>query len=353
MRLLPVVVGAFVVIAVVVAGVVICPEPLPESAPDSAVCEKPWPVRMMFVGDLMCHGPQVEAAKRGAKYDFSRTFEYVRPIFDRADIVVANLETTLSEEPPYHGYPAFRSPAEYADAMADAGIDIALFANNHTLDQGSDGVCNTLEILDGRKIKHVGAGIDSLPANPLFVECNNMRIAILNYTYGTNGNRVPEEVNIGLIDTLVIAGDIERCAAADCTIACLHWGVEYARRENKEQCDLVGFLRSKGVNIIIGSHPHVVQPIECSEERVVVYSLGNFVSNQRDRYCDGGIIAQVDIMPCGDSLIYAAKIIPTWVRLPDYSVIPQGVGDTLPMSAADRVLYERAMADAQAQKIKR
>ena len=132
----------------------------------------------------------------------------------------------------------------------------------------------------------------------------------------------------------------------DCVIACMHWGNEYERRPNKVQRQLAGFLRRHGVDLIVGSHPHVVQPYEQDSNGIVLYSLGNFVSNQRKRYCDGGIVATVEVTRSPDgSLRYSLELTPVWVLTPGYRITPSEVGDTLSMPADSRLRYERFMTD--------
>lgn len=305
-------------------------------------------IRIVFVGDVMMHTPQVAKAYTGSNYDFTQTFKYVKPIFGGADLVVANLETTLAETPPYTGYPQFRSPAAVADALKEAGVDAVVMANNHTVDYGAEGVRRSVRILDERGIAHTGSFADSIDYtanNPLFMERGSVRVAILNYTYGTNGIPVRGGIIVNHIDTAVILKDVARASVADCTIAYLHWGDEYARTENDAQRRIAEFFHRNGVRAVIGSHPHVVQPCSRTDSTVTVYSLGNFVSNQRKRYCDGGLIATLDISLVGDSAAYALELMPAWVRQADYAVIPQCMGDTMAMSGADSAAYHRFMAD--------
>jgi poly-gamma-glutamate synthesis protein (capsule biosynthesis protein) len=127
----------------------------------------------------------------------------------------------------------------------------------------------------------------------------------------------------------------------------MHWGNEYERRENSEQKRLAGILQREGVDIIIGSHPHVVQPYYADSTHVVFYSLGNLVSNQRRRYTDGGLIAEVEVVRCDtiEGLRYRATAHPIWVMMPDYRMLPRSVGDTLAMPEATRLEYERFMTD--------
>lgn len=315
--------------------------------------ERPAPdirqsVKIAFIGDVMAHTPQISRAHRDNGYDFNDSFRYVAPILERADIVIANLETTLSDSEPYTGYPRFRSPVGIADALKNAGTDAVVLANNHSLDYGTNGVMRTIRHLDERNIAHTGVFADSTDYranNPLFIDRKGMCIALLNYTYGTNGISAGDEIIVNRIDTTAIRDDIRRAARADCIIAFMHWGEEYSRKNSDAQRRLAAFMRANGVPVIIGSHPHVVQPCECSDSSVTFYSLGNFISNQRWRYSDGGIIAEVEIVKHIDDISFSSAGIPVWVRLPDYAAIPRSIGDTLEMDAVQRSAYRRFMAD--------
>lgn len=184
--------------------------------------------------------------------------------------------------------------------------------------------------------------------HPLRFEAGGIRFALLNYTYGTNGLPVPSGLSVNPIDTVRIAADLAAVEhdGVDCVIACMHWGNEYERRPNKVQRQLAGFLRRHGVDLIVGSHPHVVQPYEQDSNGIVLYSLGNFVSNQRKRYCDGGIVATVEVTRSPDgSLRYSLELTPVWVLTPGYRITPSEVGDTLSMPADSRLRYERFMTD--------
>jgi poly-gamma-glutamate synthesis protein (capsule biosynthesis protein) len=262
-------------------------------------------LRLIFAGDIMGHVTQINSAKKEAKgkgYDYKPVFKYLKTYFSSADIAVINLEHTLAG-PPYSGYPRFSSPDESIFAIKDAGFDIIATANNHSLDGGKQGLERTLSVLDSVELQHFGIYRDTAEWEknyPLFVEKNGITLAFLNYTYGTNMlvEEAPNVVN--RIDTSQIALDIRKAKLAfpDFIIAFMHWGAEYENRENEEQRVLARFLAEKGVNLIIGSHPHVVQPFDNifvpgSDSVPVIYSLGNFISNQRERYTDGGIVFEV------------------------------------------------------------
>ena len=317
--------------------------------------------RIVAAGDLMQHYEQVKAAQKpDSTFDYTPSFRYVANRFREADIAIVNLETTLSDLGPYSGYPAFRSPAAVADAMRDMGIDLAALANNHCCDRSASGIRSTARILDKRGIAHIGAYADSVDYklnNIQYLYGGDLRFAFVNYTYGTNGIPVPRGMVVNHLDTVQIAHDLKMIdrESVDCIVAIVHWGNEYERTPNRDQRSLAEFMHRHGVDIIIGSHPHVIQTAEQDDKgRPTLYSLGNFVSNQRTRYRDGGLIATIDIEVI-DSLHlnknisrhtnYSLHLDPVWVHLPDYAIIPTEVGDTMQMSADSRQRYNRFISD--------
>ena len=324
-----------------------------EAMPASAVTQR---LRIVAAGDLMQHVPQLTAARTERdgleRYDYDASFRHVAQMMRRADLAIVNLETTLSDHGPHTGYPCFRSPAAVAEAMRQMQIDLAAMANNHCCDRGAEGIRTTTRILDSHGIRRTGVYRDSLDYrlnNPQYFERNGIGVAVLNYTYGTNGLPVPAGCIVNRMDTAAMSRDIAAVdrSRADCIMAVMHWGNEYQRQPDAAQRAMAAFLRRHGVNIIIGSHPHVVQPAECDpHEGVTVYSLGNFVSNQRQRYCDGGIIATIDIERTGDGpLKYSLEITPVWVHTPDYAILPPEVADTIRMSDDARRRYDLFMED--------
>lgn len=281
---------------------------------------------LVFAGDIMGHDEQVTGAWDAtiSGYNYEPTFRYVRPFIEQADIAIANLEVTLAG-PPYKGYPQFSSPDALAIAARDAGFDVFIQANNHALDRGRNGFKRTLLMLDSLKIIHTGTFADSTDRSlnyPLIIEKNNVRIALLNYTYGTNGLVIPKPFIINRIDTSRIRGDLTRAklACPDFTIVTIHWGEEYQRIENKVQQRLAEFMLKHGADAIIGSHPHVVQPIkfysgiDSTEKNIVVFSQGNFVSNQRAQYKDGGILVELKLMKTPEKTsVENFTYMPSWV----------------------------------------
>jgi poly-gamma-glutamate capsule biosynthesis protein CapA/YwtB (metallophosphatase superfamily) len=258
---------------------------------------------LLFVGDIMQHDSNIAAAYNSVtgKYDYSACFEYVSPIIKSADVAIGNLELTLAGKP-YKGYPQFSAPNELAYELKRAGFDVLVTANNHSVDRGKKGIERTIDVLDTLALLHTGTFKDSAAraiTYPLLVEKNGFRLSLLNYTYGTNGIPVPRPSIVNLIDTIQIKMDLAKAKSqnSDAIIVFFHWGDEYQSLPNKEQKRLTNLCFREGVKLVIGSHPHVLQPMEWrkEEDQFVVYSLGNFISGQRPRYRDGGAMLWIDL----------------------------------------------------------
>lgn len=268
-------------------------------------------LRLLFTGDIMGHAPQIKSAETSpGKYDYSPCFRYVRPILERADLAIGNLELTLPGKGPYTGYPMFRSPDALGTALKESGFDILVTANNHANDSRGTGVTNT--ILTLRDLGFLQTGTfrnqrDRDALYPLMVYKNGFKLALLNYTYDTNGVPTEAPTIVNLIDTLQMAQDLAEARARKphFIIVVMHWGIEYQLQENADQRRIAQFLIRNGADLVIGSHPHVVQPIRTEtavmpdgtrKDVVVVYSMGNFISNQQKPGTDGGIMFQVDLL---------------------------------------------------------
>lgn len=259
----------------------------------------------------MQHKAQLDAALQpDGAYNYNGCFTLVKPQIEAADIAVCNFETTLGGAP-YSGYPQFCSPDAYAQAVRDAGFDIFLNANNHCMDRRNRGLIRTLDILDSLGIAHLGtyrnqAERDSL--YPYIIEHGSMRIALLNYTYDTNGIPVAPPCIVNYIDTTVIKKDLVRARdlKADCIIACMHWGTEYMLQPDSQQKRLEDWLYTHGVDHIIGGHPHVVQPVRTipdfwgrSSRHLTVWSLGNYISNMSAPNTDHGLAVTLRLLKIG------------------------------------------------------
>lgn len=266
----------------------------------SVFAVSPDSISIFFAGDLMQHDAQIKAAKRmDGSYDYSNSFAHVRSYIRSADIAVGNLEVTLGGTP-YRGYPAFSAPDEYLYAIRDAGFDVLMTANNHCMDRGVTGLRRTIKMIDSLRIKRAGTYIDKedrIHNYPLLIEKKGFRIAFLNATYGTNGIPVKEPGTVNFIDRDQLKADIlkARLMKPDIIIAFMHWGQEYKTMPSPEEVDLAKWLIALGVNHVIGSHPHVIQPIVLMgdsvtpQKNLVSFSLGNYISNMSVRHTDGGL----------------------------------------------------------------
>jgi poly-gamma-glutamate synthesis protein (capsule biosynthesis protein) len=269
--------------------------------------EKIQELKFVAVGDVMVHSTQLTSAysSKCDCWNFKPVFAKVKPYLEKADIRIANLETTLpGNKKQYAGYPNFGTPDSLAEALKEAGFNLITTSNNHSLDTGKKGLRRTLEVLDNLELAHVGTYSDpeehSLKQIHV-IEKNGLKVAFLSYTYGTNGILIPKDVVVNLIDKSKIAEDIRlaKSMQVDAIIVYYHFGDEYTRLPNKFQKEIVDFSFNEGADIILGGHPHVLQPYELKfitdkygerKQRLVIYSLGNFVSSQRSRYKNGGIL---------------------------------------------------------------
>ncbi|EKN65494.1 hypothetical protein BABA_20186 [Neobacillus bataviensis LMG 21833] len=257
------------------------------------------------IGDILIHSPVYLDAFNGAGYTFDPMFEPVKPLLEGPDVLTANQESMLGGlELGLSGYPMFNSPHEVANALVNSGVDIVSTANNHSLDKGEKGIQAESAFLDGIGLPHVGSFIDEKDRENLrIINKNGIKISFLSYTYGTNGIPVPtgKDFLVNLIDREVMKNEIHRAKkAADVVVMSIHWGNEYQRIPTDDQKDLANFLANEGVDIIFGSHPHVLQPMEWIQttegrKSFVIYSLGNFISAQYDNYKDIGGLATIDI----------------------------------------------------------
>jgi len=264
-------------------------------------------VSFLFMGDIMGHDEQIWSAenRENHTYNYDDVFTYIKPLISEADIAIANFEVTLAGVP-YKGYPQFSSPVALATACRNAGIDYLVTANNHSADRGKSGITGTINRLDSLGIPHTGTFSDQVAKEtlqPLMIRKNGISAALLNYTYGTNGIKIPEPVIVNMLDKEQITLDIEKARTLnpDIIILFLHWGTEYDTIPLKSQEELARYFFSKGVGLIIGSHPHVIQKMVWYKDdpvlsgKAVVYSLGNFVSNQRKPKTDGGSVVRIEL----------------------------------------------------------
>ncbi|HEY5469737.1 MAG TPA: CapA family protein [Bacteroidales bacterium] len=286
-------------------------------------------ISFLFIGDIMGHDEQIWSAENRETHTFNYddVFKYIKPLISEADIAIANFEVTL-DGTPYMGYPQFSSPAALASACKNAEIDYMVSANNHAADRGKRGIISTIARLDSIGIPHTGTFLNQAERDslyPLLINKSGVSIALLNYTYGTNGIKVPGPVIVNILDKDLITNDIKKAKDKnpDIIILFLHWGTEYDTIPSKSQVDLAEYFFSIGVDLVIGSHPHVLQKMVWFKNNtgvkdgIVVYSLGNFVSNQRKPKTDGGSMVRIELTKIGDSFkISNAGYYLTWVYTP-------------------------------------
>lgn len=270
------------------------------------------------LGDVLCHNTQYWDAydKSTDTYDFSYVFESVKEYTEAGDVTIANLETSFADAP-YSNYPTFNSPASLATALKDIGVDIITTAGNHCLDKGFKGLSETIDVLDENNIEHLGTYKSEEDQQKLFVkDINGAKVAFIDYTYGTNGIPVPtgKEFCVNLIDKENIKKEIEKAKSenVDVIIACMHWGEEYHTTQTKNQEELADFLFQNGVDIIIGNHPHVIEPFETKEVKMpdgttkqcfVAYALGNFTADQRAINTRDSIILNLKVTKKADGQV--------------------------------------------------
>lgn len=286
-------------------------------------------ISLLFIGDIMGHDSQIIASYDSVSnsYNYLDVFKHIRPILENTDFTIANLEVTLSG-PPYKGYPKFSSPDELAVACKQNGIDVLVTANNHSNDRGAKGILRTLNVLDSLNINHTGTfrnSIERNSSNLLILTKNSIKLGILNYTYGTNKKSSDYPAIVNRIDTTQMLDDIikSKLDSLDKLIVILHWGKEYQSTPSKYQKQIALFLYNNGVDIIIGAHPHVLQPMvyypktTLTNEVFIAFSLGNFVSNQRNRKRDGGAMVQLNLIKQNEvTSIKSNGYYLTWVNKP-------------------------------------
>ena len=295
------------------------------SQPTEGVKEEfPITFNLTAIGDVMCHNTQYMDAYNSStgEYDFSYVFEDIENHIKFSDISVGSLETCFAgADKGYSNYPTFNSPDALAYDLAYIGIDVLSTAGNHCLDMGFDGLSRTIDVLDQAKISHVGTyKTEEEQNNILIKDVKGVKIAFLNYTYGTNGIPIPEDKPycVNLIDKDLIKKhiDLAKSQNADVIVACMHWGIEYQTTPSDEQKELTDFLFNNGVDIILGNHPHVLQPMEkrtvtledgTTKDCFVIYAFGNFICDQNAENTRNSIILDLNITKNTDGKISINK----------------------------------------------
>lgn len=300
---------------------------LPEPIEDKEVKN----ISILAVGDIMFHMPQVYGARLGQNsYDFNDSFKYVKKYIEDSDIAIANFETVVAgNHKGFSGFPRFNSPIETVEALENAGFDILSTANNHSIDQGVEGIISTIDRIEENGMKNIGTYRDER-RDGLIKDENGIKLGFLSYTYGLNGLEalLPRDKSymVNLIDEELIKEDIAKLREedVDLTIVFIHWGKEYKRQASDYQKELGRKMLSWGADIILGSHPHVIQETEVinheGKDKYIIYSMGNFLSNQRretieNPYTEDGVMVLLSIEKIDDNTnINSIEYIPTWIH---------------------------------------
>lgn len=287
-------------------------------------------VTFSVVGDLMCHSTQFNYARKDdSTFNFKPVFREIKKYFDNSDVVIGNLETVIfGNEIDYSGYPVFNTPEDFLKGLKYAGFDILVTANNHIYDHRGNGVVNTIDFIRKNDMQSSGAYKTQTERESIkLFEKSGLQFALLSYTYAVNLYEIPKKNKfmVNLIDHELIKSDIEKAKDqnADLIIVYFHFGTEYSRSENNYQKNIVEKAISYGADVIIGAHPHTLQPIEFYKTNnanidsgFVAFSLGNFVSNQRWRYSDGGMVLNFSItknFSTNKSKLDKVRYLPIWV----------------------------------------
>jgi poly-gamma-glutamate capsule biosynthesis protein CapA/YwtB (metallophosphatase superfamily) len=286
------------------------------------------------IGDILLHDRVYEDAQSGSKFDFSPMFAPVKDMLADPDFLIANQESTPGgSEIGLSSYPLFNSPKEIVKSLQDAGVDAVTTANNHSLDQGEEGLLSAIDYYEKISMPYVGAFKSQEDKEKIRTfNVNGIKFALLSYTYGTNGIPVPEgkDYLVNLLDEKKMIAEIKKAKTLDIdlVVMSLHWGNEYQRFPTDEQQRLAEVLTENGADIIFGHHPHVLQPIQTyktsdGRDAVVIYSLGNFLSGQKDDFKDIGgmatVLVEKKLNPAGAVISYPSiEFHPTFVAENNY-----------------------------------
>ena len=292
----------------------------------------------MASGDVLAHGSVVAragayGARRGRRFDFRPMFAAIRPLVSAADLAVCHLETPLSPSGRrLSGYPRFNAPPQLAAAIHHAGYDACSVASNHAMDQGVRGVAGTLAVLDRAGLRHAGTARSPLEARPRILTVRRVRVALLRFTYGLNGFRLPPGrpwlVNLLAPGRILADARAARRAGSQFTVVFLHWGEEYRSAPTPAQRRLARrLLADPAVDLLVGHHAHVVQPIERSNGKWVAFGLGNSLSAQSAACCpaatqDGVLLQATIVAKAGRMVVARLRYVPTWVEHPSYRILP-------------------------------
>lgn len=286
---------------------------------------EPITFTLTSLGDTLCHNTQYWDAYNSKidEYDFSYVYEDIKNYILSSDITIGSLETTFAgKEKGYSNYPTFNTPDSLATALKDIGVDVVSLAGNHALDYGYTGLCRTIDVFNNIGLSHLGTYKTAEDQEKILIkDVKGVKIAFINYTYGTNGIPLPsgKDFCVNLIDKDFIKKQINQAKEqnVDMIVACMHWGTEYRTTANSEQKDLANFLFENGVDVILGNHPHVLEPMEkktitlqdgTTKDVFVVYALGNFTADQRDEITRDSAILNLTITKNSDGKISIDKV---------------------------------------------
>ena len=325
-------------------------------------------ITINLVGDLMCHKPQTTNSEVSpGVYDFTPSFEYIKPYLQDADVTIGNLETTFAGSgQPYAGYPAFNSPDAYCAALKDAGFDFLVTANNHSMDTREEGLLRTVDIIKKNGLGYTGTYLNQRDHDSIrILNVKGVKMAILNYTYGTNGSypSADHKYMLNVIDSAEIstAAKAAKSKGADIILVFYHMGLENIQEPTEAQEDAVRYALEAGATLVIGAHPHVLGPTKVVHSKAindtafVAYSLGNFLSNQYWRYTDAGVVLKLTVqknVSKGLTRFKTANYLPTWVYIGDgakkkHIIFPAGmVKDSLKLPSYLNAAHKQKMAEA-------
>lgn len=348
-------------------------------------------IEILAIGDLLIHGDfnPAQFDKQSNKYDYNSNFQYMKDILSSGDLTIANLETTLSgkENGGFSGYPIFNTPDEFAEAVKNSGIDIVTNINNHSMDKGAIGFKRTRETVVKYGLDPIGTRKDEGEKRYLIKDVKGVKVGLNSYGYSQttlngqkslNGITVPNDIKnlMNTFDTQNVEPalkdmkkDIDdmKSEGADVIVFYMHWGDEYALEPNKTQKEIAQFLTDNGVDIIFGTHPHSLQPIETltssdgKRNCQVIYSMGNFISGQRiesvrNPYTEDGVMTSVKVtknLTKGDIKVEKPTYLPTWVNLTrvegknKYQTVPSNIyeGEYITPQNLERIKQSKNRTD--------
>ena len=253
---------------------------------------------LIMAGDALIHSAVYDDAKTSKGYDFTPMLELIKPIVKKHDLAYYNQETILGgTELGLSTYPCFNSPYSVGDAFLDAGFNIVSLANNHTLDRGEAAIINSRKYWNKKNVLINGSATSQKERDTIEIkEKNNIKYTMLSYTTTTNGIPRQKNYHVNVYDKKQVKKDIEKVRGkSDIILVAMHWGIEYNQGITSEQREIAKYLSNLGVDIIIGAHPHVIEPIEYINNTLVIYSLGNFISAQRGVDKTTGLMVSVNI----------------------------------------------------------